>query len=83
MPMVSDSGTSGNSTNSQIEPLSAIGINLRNTTEASEFLEDLLDDSVLQYDGIKYSKFVWYGIVAAISLAAAVNVCQKAKMHKR
>ena len=61
-----------------MEPLSAVGIDLTNITEASKYLEDLLDDSRLQFDGIKYSKFFWYGIVAVIGVAAAINVYQRA-----
>ena len=61
-----------------MEPLSTVGVDLTNVTEASEYLEDLLDDSILQFDGIKYSKFFWYGIVVVIALAAAINIYQRA-----
>ena len=83
MPMSSNNGTSKDLSDSPMEPLSAVGVDLTNVTEASDYLEDLLDDSVLQFDGIKYSKFFWYGIVTVIGLAAVVNIYQRAVSFER
>ena len=38
--------------------------------EASERLDSLLDDSILKHVGNRYARYFWYGIAAAIAVAA-------------
>ena len=55
-------------------PLSASDVDFSNSTQASEFLEDLLDDTTLQVTGNQYARYFWYGIVAVIAAAALINL---------
>lgn len=64
-----DMGMSGMDSSTSMEPLSAEGVDFSNQTQASAFLEDLLDDTYLKIDGAKYAKIFWYGVVAFVGTA--------------
>jgi hypothetical protein len=51
---------------------------LANMTQAMDFLTQMLDDSILQYDGKTYAQRFWYGAVAVIGIAAVYNMCFRA-----
>lgn len=67
MPSTSDGG-------SVLTPLWASDYDLTNMTQAMDFLTQMLDDSILQYDGKIYAQRFWYGVVTVIGIAAVYNV---------
>ncbi|KAK0909535.1 ferric-chelate reductase Frp1 [Friedmanniomyces endolithicus] len=50
---------------------------LTNDTQAADFLGQMLDDSILQFDAQNYSRYFWYGIVGFIGIAAVYNLAWK------
>lgn len=50
---------------------------MNNETQATDFLSQLLDDSVLQYNAQDFSRYFWYGIVAVIGLFSLFNILSK------
>ena len=56
---------------------------LHNETQAAEFLELMLDDSVLKQDAQKFSKYFWYGIVVVIGIVAVNNWMWRAVLTLR
>ncbi|KAK0869765.1 ferric-chelate reductase Frp1 [Friedmanniomyces endolithicus] len=50
---------------------------LTNDTQAADFLGQMLDDSILQFDAQTYSRYFWYGIVSVIGVAAVYNLAWK------
>ncbi|MCJ1224586.1 hypothetical protein MMC12_001231 [Toensbergia leucococca] len=71
---ISGSNSSGSYLNGSSEPLSAIDLDLRNTTVALNYLTAILDDSELQLNDINYSTAFWWGIAVAICIAALCNL---------
>lgn len=57
-------------------PLTTAGVDFSNATQAGDFLDDLLDDSVLQVTGNAYARYFWYGVVVVIGLATILNLFQ-------
>ena len=78
--MVMDTGGDSASMDSE---LTASGFNLSNSTDAMEFLEQLLDDGELQPVNINMSQIFWYGIVIVIGLAAFANAVQSVVLRSR
>jgi len=66
-----DGDSMGGST--QMVPLSADGVDFTNATQATDFLGDLLDDTILQVIGNDYAQYFWYGVVVVIGIAAVLN----------
>ncbi|KAK1825252.1 ferric-chelate reductase Frp1 [Friedmanniomyces endolithicus] len=50
---------------------------LTNDTQAADFLGQMLDDSILQFDAQNYARYFWYGIVSFIGVAAVYNLAWK------
>ena len=63
--------------------LSPDGVDFSNETQASEFLELLLDDDQLKIIGNAYATYFWYGTVVAITLASAFNFAQWVVLRSR
>ena len=63
--------------------LSPAGVNFHDVTEASNFLSDLLDDSVFQLDGNARARYFWYGIVALIGVTGIWNLCWRVDLGLR
>ena len=59
-------------------PLSPAGVDLSNETQAFNFMQEILDDSVFQPQSILYSVYFWYGTVVVIAIAAIINISQAA-----
>lgn len=57
--------------------LSPDQFDMSNETQAADFLEQLLDDSVLQLDAQDFSRYFWYGILVVIGQFALCNVFWK------
>ncbi|TAQ88505.1 hypothetical protein B7494_g3131 [Chlorociboria aeruginascens] len=58
-------------------PLNASGIDFSNTTQASTFLGEILDDTQFQVDGNTHARYFWYGVCAVIGVATFFNTVQK------
>jgi ferric-chelate reductase len=64
-------------------PLNASGVDFSNATQAMDFLDAMLDDSVFQVDGNTYARYFWYGVVVFIALAAISDVIWRATLMMR
>ena len=64
-------------------PLDPSQFDLKNETQASDFLGQLLDDHILKYDAQKFSRNFWYGIVVFIALCASYNVLWRSTLGLR
>lgn len=64
-------------------PLNATGVDLTNSTQAADFLGEVLDDTQLQVDGNMYARDFWYGVVVVIGFFAISNMAQKITMKMR
>ena len=60
-----------------IDHLSPNGVDLRNQTQAAEFLEQLLNDDQLKIIGNAYARYFWYGVAAVIAVSTIVNHVRK------
>lgn len=66
----------GGDSASAVPALSADGVDFSNSTQAAEFLEDLLNDDELKIIGNKYATYFWYGVIVAIGIATLANFLQ-------
>jgi len=64
-------------------PLNASGIDFSNSTQASIFLGEILDDAVFQVDGNMYARNFWYGVCAVIGTCTFFNMAQKITFRMR
>lgn len=64
-------------------PLNASGIDFSNSTQASMFLGEILDDTEFQIDGNMYARNFWYGVCAVIAISAFFNAAQKMTVKTR
>jgi len=64
-------------------PLNASGIDLSNSTQASTFLGEILDDTEFQIDGNMYARNFWYGVCAFIGICTVFNMAQKITFKMR
>lgn len=64
-------------------PLNASGIDFSNSTQASMFLGEILDDTEFQIEGNMYARNFWYGVCAVIATCAIFNFTQKATFRIR
>jgi hypothetical protein len=55
-------------------PLTAAGVNFSNGTQAYNFLQEILDDSVLSIVSNQFAMYFWYGIVVVVGVAAIWNI---------
>lgn len=64
-------------------PLTAAGVDLSNETQAFNFLQEILDDSILGVQGNQYARYYWYGIVVFVGIVAVINLVDRAILHAR
>ncbi|OKL62813.1 hypothetical protein UA08_01870 [Talaromyces atroroseus] len=64
-------------------PLTAAGVDFSNETQAVDFLQEILDDSVLGVVGNQYARYFWYGIVVVIGIATISNLVEKVILQTR
>ena len=64
-------------------PLNASGIDFSNSTQASMFLGEILDDTEFQVDGNMYARNFWFGVCAVIATCAFFNATQKMTVKMR
>jgi hypothetical protein len=74
------SGMDGSSTDG---PLTAVGVDFSNSTQAADFLGEILDDTVFQVQANAYARRFWYGICAVIATFAFFNLIQKVTANIR
>lgn len=58
-------------------PLNASGVDFTNITQATDFLDRILDDSDLMIVANEYARNFWYGIVAVIAVCGIANAYYK------
>ncbi|RFU35937.1 hypothetical protein B7463_g331, partial [Scytalidium lignicola] len=58
--------------------LNATGVDFSNSTQAADFLGEILDDTVFQIEGNKYARNFWYGVCTVIAVCGLFNLIQKA-----
>jgi ferric-chelate reductase len=76
-------GLVGRGSPATLTPLYPTGYDLMNPTQAMDFLEQMLDDSILQIYGEEYSRYFWYGVVVVIGLAAILNLVWRVTLKLR
>ena len=64
-------------------PLNASGVDFSNSTQASMFLGEILDDTEFQVDGNMYARNFWFGVCAVIATCAFFNATQKMTVKMR
>ena len=73
----------GDGSSTTLTPLYATGYDLTNITQAMDFLDQMLDDSILQIYGNEYARYFWYGVVVVIGLAAILNLIWRVRLKLR
>jgi ferric-chelate reductase len=58
-------------------PLSSTGVDFGNSTQAFDFLQDILDDSFFQVESNAYARYFWYAIAATIGAASVCGAVQR------
>lgn len=64
-------------------PLNSSGVDFSNSTQASAFLGQILDDGEFQIDGNMYARNFWYGVCGVIGICAVFNFLQKVTFRMR
>lgn len=64
-------------------PLTAVGVDFSNSSQAADFLGEILDDTVFQVEGNAYARRFWYGVCAIIATCAIFNLIQKVTANIR
>ncbi|PWY89851.1 hypothetical protein BO70DRAFT_384879 [Aspergillus heteromorphus CBS 117.55] len=59
-------------------PLTDVGVDFSNYTQAFDFLQDILDDTTLQITGNQAARRFWYGIAAVVGMATLCNIIHQA-----
>jgi hypothetical protein len=65
------------------DTLNASGIDFSNSTQASMFLGEILDDTEFQVTGNMYARNFWFGVCAVIATSAFFNFTQKMTVKMR
>ena len=66
-----------------LTPLNDSGVDFSNFTQAYDFQQEILDDSILQVIANSYARYFWYGIVVVIGVATLCNIGRKAHLRVR
>lgn len=64
-------------------PLNASGVDFANQTQAYNFLQELLNDTLFQPAGTSAARKFWYGVVVVVGVAALHNITWKATQRAR
>jgi ferric-chelate reductase len=73
----------GDGDSSSLVPLNDSGVDFSNYTQAFNFQQEILDDSILQVIANTYARAFWYGVVVVIAIGAAVNFGRRLHLHLR
>ena len=68
---------------SSLAPLNDSGVDFSNFTQAYDFQQEILDDSILQVIANSYARYFWYGIVVVIGIATVFNIGRKFHLRMR
>jgi ferric-chelate reductase len=68
---------------SSLTSLNDSGVDFSNFTQAYDFQQEILDDSILQVIANSYARYFWYGIVVVIGIATLFNIGRKAHLRMR
>ncbi len=68
---------------SSLTPLNDSGVDFSNFTQAYDFQQEILDDSILQVIANANARYFWYGIVVVIGIASLANIARKLHLHLR
>jgi ferric-chelate reductase len=66
-----------------LAPLNDSGVDFSNFTQAYNFQQEILDDSVLQVIANAHARYFWYGIVIVIGLGSISNIARRIHLHLR
>ena len=59
------------------------GVDFSNYTQAYNFQQEILADTMLQFIGNQYATAFWYGVIVVIGTATMANVIQKLLLRLR
>jgi ferric-chelate reductase len=68
---------------SSLTPLNDTGVDFSNFTQAYNFQQEILNDSILQVIANSYARYFWYGIVVVIGIATVFNIGRKFHLRMR
>jgi hypothetical protein len=68
---------------SSLTPLNDSGVDFSNFTQAYNFQQEILDDSILQVIANSYARYFWYGVAVVIGIATLSNIGRKAHLRVR
>lgn len=71
------------SESSSLTPLNDSGVDFSNFTQAYNFQQEILDDTILQVIANSYARYFWYGVVVLIGLATIFNIFTKILLQIR
>ena len=63
--------------------LDPAGVDFSNITQASDFLDALLDDDELKVIGNAYARYFWYGMAVSIAIASTINLIRVLTLRLR
>jgi ferric-chelate reductase len=78
-----DMSMGGGSSSMTLTPLNDSGVDFSNFTQAYNFQQEILDDTILQVIANEYATDFWYGIVVVIGIATIFNVTRKVLLWMR
>jgi hypothetical protein len=73
----------GGSSSSQLTPLNDSGVDFSNWTQAFNFQQEILDDSIIQVIANYYARAFWYGVVVVIAIGTISNVSRRLHLQMR
>ncbi|UKZ82761.1 hypothetical protein TrVFT333_010557 [Trichoderma virens FT-333] len=73
----------GSDSPSSSAALTPAGVDFSNETQAFDFLQEILDDSILGAVGNQYARYFWYGVVVVIGMASFCNLVQSCVLRMR
>jgi ferric-chelate reductase len=78
-----DMSMDNSSSSMTLVPLNDSGVDFSNFTQAYNFQQEILDDTILQIIANEYATDFWYGIVMVIGIATIFNVTWKVLLRMR
>lgn len=78
-----DMSMDNSSSSMTLVPLNDSGVDFSNFTQAYNFQQEILDDTILQIIANEYATDFWYGIVVVIGIATIFNVTRKVLLWMR
>jgi hypothetical protein len=73
----------GGGDSSGLVPLNDSGVDFSNFTQAYDFQQEILDDSILQVIANAHARYFWYGICVVIAIGFLSNITRRVHLHLR